>query len=160
MKLASFTAILALSLSLPALAQQGQQSQQGQQVDQLAFLSGHWVQKKNGEEVQENWLGPRAETMVATNLTSREGKPANFEFLRIARKDGKIIYFASPSGRPATEFPLKELTVNAVVFENPEHAFPRRILYTRVDKDTLVARIEGRIKDQDMQEEWRFTRIP
>ncbi len=152
MKLAALIATCALALPLTTLAQQ---------VDQLAFMSGNWVQKKNGEEVQENWLGPRAETMVATNLTSREGKPnASFEFLRIAKKDGKIIYFASPGGRPATEFPLKELKENAVVFENPDHAFPRRIMYTRVDKDTLVARIEGRIKDQDVQEEWRFTKQP
>ncbi len=152
MKFASSVAALAFSLSLPVFAQE---------VSQLAFMSGNWVQKKNGEEVQENWLGPRAETMVATNLTSREGKPAaTFEFLRIAKKDGKIIYFASPSGRPATEFPLKELRENTVVFENPEHPYPRRILYTRIDKDTLVARIEGRIKDQDVQEEWRFTRVP
>lgn len=151
MKFASIIVVGALSLSLPALAQQ---------MDQLAFMSGNWVQKKNGDEVQEQWQGPRAETMVATNLTSREGRPASFEFLRIAKKDGKIIYFASPGGRPATEFPLKELKENTVIFENPDHAFPRRILYTRVDANTLVARIEGRIKEQDVQEEWRFTRAP
>jgi len=151
MKPAAFIAGCAFTLSLPAFAQQ---------VDQLAFLSGHWVQKKNGEEVQENWLGPRGDAMVAVNLTARDGRATSFEFLRIGKKEGRVVYFASPGGKPATEFPLKEFTENSVVFENPEHAFPRRIVYTRIDTDTLLARIEGRIKDKDVQEEWRFSRAP
>ncbi len=151
MKLAAIVSGCALTLSLPAFAQQ---------VEQLAFMSGHWVQKKNGEEVQENWLGPRGDAMVAVNLTSRESGKTSFEFLRIGKKDGKIIYLASPGGKPATEFPLKELKENSVVFENPEHAFPTRIIYTRLDASTLLARIEGRLHDKDVQEEWRFTRAP
>jgi len=129
-----------------------------QDLSGLAFMSGHWVQKNEREEVQESWLGPRANLMTATNLTLTNGRGASFEFLRIGAKDGKIVYFASPGGRPPVEFPAIEVVANErVVFENPANAYPTRISYRR-DGDALVARIEGRRGGSDASEEWRFTR--
>jgi hypothetical protein len=59
-----------------------------------------------------------------------ERTPA-FEFLRIeARTDG-IYYVASPSGRPATPFKLRQFSKDRVVFENRAHDFPQRIAYWR-----------------------------
>lgn len=134
---------------------------QAQDVAGLAFMSGHWSEVKDATEVQEIWAGPKAELMVAVNLTQTRAGKGEFEFLRIARgEDGRITYFASPGGRsPATPFPLKELTANRVVFENPERAFPRRIIYQRRDSDTLVARIEGSINGQERVQEWTFKRM-
>jgi hypothetical protein len=128
-----------------------------QELDKLAFMTGHWVQKTDKEEVQEQWLGPRGNLMVATNLTMTAGRGASFEFIRIGVKEGKVVYFASPGGRPVTEFPVKTLTDNAVVFEHPEKEFPKRVMYRR-EGDVLIARIEGRRGGADASEEWRFTR--
>jgi hypothetical protein len=129
-----------------------------QDLSALAFMSGHWVQKNEREDVQESWLGPRGNVMVATNLTLTSGRAASFEFLRIASKDGAIVYFASPGGRAPVEFPAKEVVANErIVFENPANAYPTRIIY-RKDGDALVARIEGRRGGVDASEEWRFTK--
>ena len=129
-----------------------------QDLSALAFMSGHWVQKNEREEVQESWLGPRGNVMVATNLTLANGRGASFEFLRIGTKEGAIVYFASPGGRAPVEFPAKEVVANErVVFENPAHAYPMRIIY-RKDGDALVARIEGKRGGAEASEEWRFTR--
>ncbi len=132
-----------------------------QDVAALAFMAGHWSQAKDGAEVLEIWAGPQAELMVAVNLTQTRAGKGEFEFLRIARgEDGRITYFASPGGRsPATPFPLKELAADRVVFENPERAFPRRIIYQRRGNDTLVARIEGSINGQERAQEWVFKRV-
>ena len=130
-----------------------------QDVAKLGWMAGHWVQKNDKEEVQENWLGPRANTMVATNLTMTAGRGASFEFLRIGVRDGKIIYFAMPNGRPPTEFQMQTMTDNSIMFENPANAYPQRIIYRR-DGDALVARIEGKRGGVDASEEWRFTRAP
>ena len=130
-----------------------------QDVEKLAWMSGNWVQKGPVEDVHENWLGPKANVMVATNLTMRHGKGASFEFLRIGVKDGKVIYFASPGGRPPVEFPMTQMGEASIAFENPSNAYPTRILYRR-DGDALVARIEGKRQGNDASEEWRFTRAP
>ena len=130
-----------------------------QDISKLNWMAGHWVQKNDKEEVQESWLGPRGNTMVATNLTITAGRGASFEFLRIGVKDGKIVYFAMPSGRPPTEFPLQTMTDSSVVFENPAHDYPTRISYRR-DGDTLIARVEGKRRGSEAFEEWRFARAP
>ena len=130
-----------------------------QDVDRLGWMTGNWVRKSAVEDVHENWLGPRNNVMVATNLTARHGGRASFEFLRIAIKDGRIVYFASPNGRPPTEFPMTQMTDSSIVFENPSNPYPSRIIYRR-EGDALIARIEGRRQGSDASEEWRFTRAP
>ena len=44
-----------------------------------------------------------------------------------------------------------------VVFENPEHDYPQRILYLR-DGDELTARIEGTAGGVEKSSEWTWTR--
>ena len=132
---------------------------QAQDLDRLSWMTGNWVSKSAAEDVHENWLGPKGNVMVATNLTARPGRNASFEFLRIAMKDGRIVYFASPGGRLPVEFPIAQIGEASITFENPANAYPARIHYRR-DGDALIARIEGKRQGNDGSEEWRFTRAP
>ena len=143
-------ALLAWCAATPAAAQD---------IDKLAWMAGNWVQKSATEEVQESWFGPRGNVLVAVNLTHNAGRGSSFEFLRIALKDGKPVYFAGPGGRPPVEFPLAQMTADSVTFENPANPYPSRISYRR-DGEALVARIEGKRRGNDASEEWRFTRAP
>src|SRR5437867_3346555 len=111
-----------------------------QEVEKLGWMAGTWVQKQALDTVQESWLGPQGGVMVAVNLTQDQKRGTSFEFLRIASKDGRPVYFASPQGRTPVEFPLTEMTENSVVFENKAHDFPQRIVYAREGNDVLVAR--------------------
>jgi hypothetical protein len=45
-----------------------------------------------------------------------------------------------------------------VVFENPDHDFPQRILYWLEDADVLRARIEGTEDGENRGVEWTFRR--
>lgn len=119
-------------------------------IDDLAFMSGHW----SGDGIDEVWLAPNANLMTGMNRTVKNGR-ASFEFFRIAATDEGIIYFTQPGGRPALPFKLTESTKNRVVFSNPEHDFPKRILYFLRDAK-LCARIEG---DNGEGEEWCWTKV-
>jgi len=125
----------------------------------LDWLAGTWTQVKGEERVTETWIGPGNGVLVAANLTTRGTQRKSFEFLRIADTAEGFSYYASPGGRPAVEFKLKEAGDRRVVFENAAHDFPQRILYWR-DGDKLVARIEGAIGGKEKSEEWRFARVP
>lgn len=54
-----------------------------------------------------------------------------------------------------TPFPLKELSGARVVFENPTHVFPQRIIYWK-DGQHLRASIEGTANGKPASEEWRW----
>lgn len=122
----------------------------------LSWLAGDWRRCKDGEIVEERWLGPRGGLLVGANLTSTNSK-ASFENLRIAASEGSWTYWAAPMGRTPVPFRMIEAGAQRAVFANPEHAFPARIVYWR-EGDELLARIEGTIKDQPAAVEWRFAK--
>ena len=128
------------------------------EIDKLAWMAGIWTQVKDVETVQETWLGPRGKMMVAVNLAS-SAKRSSFEFLRIVEGLSGLAYLASPSGKPATEFKLKEMTEKKVVFENLGHDFPQRILYWLEADGAMMARIEGAVQGKTRGMEWRFEKM-
>jgi hypothetical protein len=127
-------------------------------VASLDWMAGTWTQETPaGRTVTESWVGPGHGLMVAANLATFPNGRKSYEFLRIADTADGVSYFASPGGKPPVEFKLRESGDRRVVFENPAHDFPQRILYWR-DGEVLVARIEGTVKGQARSEEWRFGR--
>lgn len=141
-----FSLFALLAFALPSSAQT---------LAQLDWLRGTWTQEKAGEIVQESWLGPRGGMLVGVNLSSSP-KGSSFEFLRVVEKDGVISYLASPGGQTPTEFKLKELVSQRVVFENLANDFPQRIIYWKHTDGSLKARIEGSIDGKVRAMEWHF----
>jgi hypothetical protein len=125
-------------------------------VDALAWMAGAWVGRAGGVETEEHWLPPKGGNMLGLNRSIRAGRPAGFEFLRIAATTNGVSYFASPQGRPPTEFPLKEAGERSVIFENSKHDFPQRIIYRLEDGRVLHARIEGTLNGSPRSQEWRW----
>lgn len=151
-KIAAISAIAALALAChsPATFAQG--------IDSVAWMAGTWLETTERGQTEEVWTRPCGEMMAAAN-TSLRGTRASFEFLRIVQREGRLVYLASPGGRmPPTEFTLKEQGPARVVFENPTHDFPTRIVYS-LDGDVLTARIEGTLGGQPRAMQWLLRRV-
>jgi len=131
-------------------------------IDRLGFLAGCWtLTRPNGATIEEQWLPPAGGAMIGMSRTVHDGKLRAYEFMRILpAADGKLQFVATPSGQAEGAFPLKDVAENAVTFENPQHDFPQRILYRRVDKDSLAARIEGAIDGQSRSVDFTYRRCP
>ena len=92
--------------------------------------------------------------MIGFARTTRSGKTAFFESMRIEARASGVVLVARPSGQNEAEFPLvKSDGEKTATFENPEHDFPKRIVYRR-DGEKLVARIEG----GGAPTEWKYER--
>jgi hypothetical protein len=67
----------------------------------------------------------------------------DYEFLRIVLDTYGIYYVEKTSGnKDETRFNLVRSSAGEIVFENPAHDFPQRILYKLIG-NSLTARIEG-----------------
>ncbi len=110
-------------------------------IEQLAWMAGSWKDAKENQSAEEHWTAPAGNLMVGMHRDVM-GKKAFFEYLRIEEKRGKVTYVASPMGRGETRFPMTKCEKQRVVFENPEHDFPQRIVYWLED-GTLHARAEA-----------------
>jgi len=139
-RLISVLLLLAI-LSLPVLSEQTKPT-----IGSLKWLSGCWEQADVAKNRfgSEQWMKPAGQSMLGMSRTVKNGKVSGFEFLRIVEDDSGIHYISRPSqNKEETSFKLIKSGANEVVFENPAHDFPQRIIY-RLEKTNLFARIEGK----------------
>jgi Domain of unknown function (DUF6265) len=114
-------------------------------IADLAWMAGSWQTDKSGRMVSdEHWAQPAGGIMIGMSRTIAGDKLASFESLRIEQRGEEIFYVASVKGRcPATDFKLTKLTGQEVVFENPEHDFPKRIIYRKKSATEMIASIDA-----------------
>jgi Domain of unknown function (DUF6265) len=127
-----------IALAAPAGAQAPPMS-----LDRLSWLGGCWAQARPDGLTEEHWMKPSGGTMLGMSRAVRDGRTTEFEFLQIREVAGKLAYVAKPSGQAEATFPMKALSDKEVVFEDPAHDFPQRIIYRREADDSMTARIEG-----------------
>ena len=117
-------------------------------VKDVAWLAGCWDATRSGRHVAEHWMPPEGGTMMGVSRTTAGEKTTEWEFLIIRQGAKGLEYVAKPSRQPEATFTAARATANEVVFENPAHDFPNRIIYKR-DGDALTASIEGPMQGQN-----------
>ncbi len=108
-------------------------------------MAGCWERNDKAKNllVTEQWMKPAGTSILGMGRTVKNGKTVDFEFMRIEQTDDGIFFIAKPAAnKEETTFKLKSSTLNEIVFENPEHDFPQRVIYKLQDKK-LIGRIEG-----------------
>ena len=129
-------------------------------ISSLTWLSGCWASDDQDAGSGEYWTPPAGGTMLAVSKTVRDGRTVAFEYLRIAEDDEhSLTLFASPSGQLRAQFHLTGMTDTEIVFENPDHDFPQRIIYRLSDTDRLLGRIEGKNDGQTVAVDFPMTRV-
>jgi hypothetical protein len=137
--------LLCLALALPLSAAT---------VNDLAWMAGHWKGTSDGTAMEEIWTAPGGGMLLGMHRDVGANGRAFFEFLRIEETKEGLVYLAQPKGAVPTAFRMVELSDRRVVFANPQHDFPQRIIYSLQD-GRLCARVEG---ENGRPEEWCWTR--
>ena len=111
----------------------------------LAWITGSWQTEPGGRrQIEEHWTGAAGATMMGMSRTVAGEKTVEFEYLRIEQRADGIYYVAHPKARcPGTDFKLTRASANEAVFENPQHDFPKRIIYRKGAGDSLTASVDG-----------------
>jgi hypothetical protein len=128
-------------------------------IDDVSWMAGYWLSCDGGREVSETWSDPRGGVMAGVTLTVGRSGRGSVEFTRIAVVDGRLAFLAQPNGVPATVFPMIESAPGRAVFENPDHDFPQRVIYSR-EGDVLTGRIEGVFDGQPQSVSWTYRSAP
>ena len=148
---------LALAVAVIGTLAPGRVEQAKPSLESLSWIAGSWSGAVGGVEMEEHWTAAKGGSMIGIHRDVAKGRTVSFEFLRIETQKDQIVYLSMPNGRsPATPFPLKEVSGTRVVFENPAHDFPQRIIYWK-DGNDLRARIEGTMNGKAGGEEWRWS---
>ncbi len=116
-------------------------------IEDVSWLKGCWLVQRTGGSTEEHWLAPAGGAMLGVSRTLRGDKMTEYEFLSIREVDGKLSYVAIPSGQKETVFPLVRFSPTELVFENPQHDFPQRLIYRKI-ADGISARAEGTLNGE------------
>jgi len=126
--------------------------EKARKLDDLSWFSGCWESNNKGKNllISEQWMKPAGGMMLGVGRTVKDGKAVDFEFLRIEQRGDDVFYIAKPrANKEETLFKLIKLENWSVIFENPEHDFPQRVIYKR-EGEKLTGRIEGNNKGKFM----------
>lgn len=134
---------LAVMAAIPISLDAGAEQQAPTASTLPTWMVGCWAGEQAGERFHERWIAADSATLLGVSHTVKAGKMTAFEFLRVVPKNGKATYVAQPGGAPPTEFVATSQTAARIVFENPAHDFPKRVIYERSGTDRLTASIDG-----------------
>lgn len=133
---------------------------QAADVNQLTWITGCWSMQQGALTIEERWSPPVGGQMMAVSRTIRAAKVVAREFI-VIDTDPDGIYYSPRIGTKdaAVRFKLTTQTATEVIFENPTHDFPQRILY-RKTADGLTARVDGTEKGKARAEDFPMKSVP
>lgn len=114
-------------------------------VADISWIAGDWQTAPGGRaQIEEHWTQVAGASMMGMSRTVAGEKTVEFEYLRIEQRADGVYYVAHPKGRcPGTDFKLTRASATEAVFENPQHDFPKRIIYRKGTDDSLTASIDA-----------------
>jgi hypothetical protein len=111
----------------------------------LAWLEGTWnrTNVKPGRNGNEHWTKMSETELNGLGLTMKGQDTVSLEKLKLMIKDANIFYVADvPENKGPVYFRLTEVSETSFSCENPDHDFPKKIIYQR-DGKKLKATISG-----------------
>jgi hypothetical protein len=130
-------------------------------LNRLEWMAGcHALETSRGTKIEEQWMRPAGGMMLGINRTIRANKAVAHEFLRIEVKGEDVIYTGLAGTKGETAFKLTSQSEGEVIFENPTHDFPQRIIYRKSAEGSVTARIDGKVNGKERQQDYPFKPVP
>ena len=111
-------------------------------VRDVEWMTGCWTMSQGTRTVREHWMPPAGGMMMGMSRTVSGAKTVEYEFVIIRQGATGLEFVAKPSGQPEATFTSTSVSAREIVFENPQHDFPTRIVYSRSDNG-LLATVSG-----------------
>ncbi len=111
----------------------------------LNWLEGTWYRTNNkaGQSGTERWFKSSPYEIRGFGVTLKGQDTLFVENLRIVINEDRIYYVADvPENQQPVFFKLTEITKTGFVFENPDHDFPKKIVYQAAN-NILKATVSG-----------------
>lgn len=115
-------------------------------LEQLDWIIGKWKRESRRGEVYETWQRLSDSTVEGDSwiVSSSDGKKVPLESLLLVEMAGDVFYIPKVAENEyPVPFRLTSMEPGRVVFENPTHDFPQKIIYQRTGDDELKVTIEG-----------------
>ena len=133
-------------LLLAIVSCKNQEANEKDKIKSANWMLGKWSAKTDDGILSESWKQLNDSTFQGESFFIKEKDTLHFESILLQQKGEELIYNATVKGQnenKAVAFKMTAGTEKQLVFENPKHDYPQKIIYTQINKDSLVASISG-----------------
>lgn len=127
-------------------------------LEKASWFIGEWGNKSAEGELTERWKKENDSVYHGESYFVVGGKDTVFkEHVRLEEANGILAYIVTVPNQnngEAVRFEMTSVKDNQIVFENPKHDFPNKVVYNKVGNDSLVAEIFGTQKGKPSTEKF------
>lgn len=123
------------------------------------WLIGRWENNSPEGNLSETWKVENDSTFSGESYFVVKNDTVFSEKVSLFETNGKLIYKVSVPGQndeKPVEFESSFFNNKTMIFENPKHDYPNKIIYNKVSADSLVAKISGLKKGMQAEETFKF----
>ncbi|WP_309641676.1 DUF6265 family protein [Flavobacterium sp.] len=135
-----------LFLTVTTLMISCKKPQKENKLESMNWLIGTWENKSDEGNMIETWSKTNDSLYVGGSYFIKEKDTLHSESIELTQKANTILYIPTVKGQNNNQpvpFQLTKQTPKQLVFENPKHDFPQKIIYNQITADSLVATISG-----------------
>lgn len=132
-----------------------------EQLEKMNWLVGQWENKMPNGLLTETWKKENDSTFTGNSYFINAKDTVHFESIVLKQLKEELLYSATVIGQNNDEpvdFKLTSSNENSFVFENPTHDYPQKIVYKKVNENSLVATISGMQQGKMSEESYEMKR--
>ena len=123
-----------------------QKSKEVSKIVVTDWLLGKWENNSADGNLSETWKKVNDSIYDGAAYFIKEKDTLHFEKIQMKQKGENLLYIATIKGqnndKPIT-FVHNDTIEKQLVFENPKHDFPQKIVYSKITKDSIIIQISG-----------------
>ncbi len=133
-----------------------------EKIKSMNWLVGKWQLVNKDTISTETWELKNDSVYSATSMDIKAGKDTlRYEDITIEQKGADVFYIPvmkdQNDGKPVS-FKLTSMEGQRMVFENPDHDFPKKISY-ELKGDSLIAEISGPMEGTEVSMKFPMIRV-
>lgn len=125
------------------------------------WIVGNWEQKTDKGILTESWQRQNDSVFVGSCYFINESDTLHRETILLEQRADSITYSANVTGQNNNKpvpFTLTTANTNSLVFENPKHDYPQKIVYQKSKSNGLLVTISGILHGKKSVEKYNFSK--
>ncbi len=131
------------------------------QLNKATWLIGKWQNVSTEGALQEIWEKKNDSIFIGSSFFIVGIDTVTSESINLEERGNELFYMPTvknQNGGKSIIFKLSSISNNQLVFENPKHDYPQKIVYKQISNDSLVAVISGIVNGIEKSQKFPMTR--
>ena len=133
-----------------------------EELNASKWLLGEWQKEDSIGTLHEKWILENDSTLMGSSYFINKKKDTiHSEIIELMENQEHLIYKATVKGENNNNpipFLLKQKKDSLLVFENPKHAYPNKIVYRLISEKSILATVYGKVNGKISYENYSLTK--